>query len=325
MKLNISAGLWVFGDFAERYVPGGYHDEMDLDKQLEIMSGIEGLDGIGVVYPTYPLPGDPDGLVKKLNDFNLKVGDITVDNYGDRKWRHGAFSSNDEKIRKENIKICKETIDFAAQIPGTTVTTWPAHDGFDYSFQTNYKDGWKYLIESYKEICSHNLNVKIAVEYKPKDPRQRQYISNVGKVMMLINDVGMDNITVAFDTGHALMGQENLAEDVVILDNHNKLGTIHLNENYRDADPDLIFGSIVFWENIEMYYFLNKTNFGGWNEIDIASPRDDRIKSLKVTVKMALKYKELADRLSKHSDQIDKNLINYRFADNMELITELIL
>jgi len=324
MKLNISAGLWVFGDFAERYVPGGYHDEIDFERQLEIMSGIEGLDGIGIVYPTYPLPDDPDKLVEKLSDFNLKVGDITVDNYGDRKWRQGAFSSNEEKIRKDNIDICKETIDFAAQIPGTTVTTWPAHDGFDYSFQTNYRDGWKYLVESYKEICSYNSNVKIAVEYKSKDPRQRQYVSNVGKTMMLLNDVDMDNIMAALDTGHALMSQENLAEDVVLLDSHDKLGTIHLNENYRDSDPDLIFGTIVFWENIEMYYYLNKTGFKGWNEIDIVSPRDDRIKSLKITVKMALKYKELADRLNGHSEVLDKNLDNYRFADNMELITDLI-
>jgi len=218
----------------------------------------------------------------------------------------------------------QEAVDFAAQIPGASCRIWPAHDGFDYPFQVNYEDGWKYLIESYKEICSHNPKVKISVEYKQKDPRQRQYISNIGKMMMLFNDVGMDNLTGALDTGHALMSQENLAEDVVILLTHEKLNEIHLNENYRDSDPDLIFGTIAFWENLEMYYYLNKYNFSGWNEVDITSPRDDRVKALKLAVKMALKYNELAERLMEHKNEIEENLNGYHFADNMNLITDIL-
>ena len=76
--------------------------------------------------------------------------------------------------------------------------------------------------------------------------------------MMMFSDVGMDNFTGALDTGHALMSQESLAEDVVILATHGKLNEVHLNECYRDADPDMIFGTVMFWENLEMYYYLNK-------------------------------------------------------------------
>ena len=164
----------------------------------------------------------------------------------------------------------------------------------------------------------------VSVEYKQKDPRQRQYVSDIGKMMMLFNDVGMDNFTGALDTGHALMSQESLAEDVVILATHGKLNEVHLNENYRDSDPDMIFGTIAFWENLEMYYYLNKYDFSGWHEIDIIAPRDDRVKALKLAVKMTLKYDELAKRLLKHQDEIEKNLGGYHFADNMELIMDLL-
>ena len=323
MELHISTYVGILGSYSERYVPDGYYEPIDTKKQLEILSEIDGIEGIGVIYPDDWFPKDPDRLVDLLGDYNLKVADITVENYTNRIFKHGAYCTNEKNVREENIKLCKEVIDFAAAIPGTVVTMWPGHDGFDYPFQASYQDGWKNMVESFQELCQHNPQVNIAVEYKQKDPRQRFYVGNMGKAMMLINDVGMDNLKVAFDTGHSLMSLESLAESAILLDMHDSLGTIHLNDNYRDADPDLIFGALAFWDNLEMYYYLNKTDYCGWNEIDIVSPRDDRRKSLELTVKLTRKYKALADRLAAKSDVIDKNLKGYRFADNMNLITDL--
>ncbi len=218
----------------------------------------------------------------------------------------------------------KETIDFGKAVKADSVLIWPAHDGFDYPFQTDYRDGWKYLVESLQEIGEYDRSVKIAVEYKSKDPRQKLYVSNVGKAMMLINDVGLDNVGGVIDVGHALMAQESLAESLMVLDMHNKLYQIHLNENYKDADPDMIFGTINFWEILEFFYFLDKTDFKGWCSIDIIAPRDDRAKSLEVGVKLIYKYQALVEKLIAHSDEIDKNLKNCRFADNMDLITDIL-
>ena len=180
------------------------------------------------------------------------------------------------------------------------------------------------MTDSLREICARNPKVKIAVEYKQKDPRQRQYLSNVGKTMMLINDVGAPNLSAALDTGHALMSQENLAESAVILNSHGRLGTIHLNDNYRDADPDMIFGSVAFWDNLELYYYLKRMDYRGWHEIDITSPRDDRRKSAALVVKMARLYERLAEKLVEKSARIEENLKGYRLADNMDLITDIL-
>ncbi len=324
MKPKISSHLWVLGSFAERYVPSGYFKDMDVERKLEIMSETEGFDGLLVFYPTNPLPEDPQKMKQLLGNYGLKVATTAVENFTDPKWKHGALSTTDRKIRKENIKLCKEAIDFTAEFEDVSIRIWPAHDGFDYPFQVDYADGWKYLVESYQELCSYNTNVKIALEYKQKDPRQRQYINNVGKMMLFFNDVGYDNLTGALDSGHALMSQESLAEDVALLATHGKLHEVHLNECYRDADPDLIFGTLMFWENLEMYYYLNKYNFNGWNEIDIIAPRDDREKSFHLAVKMTLRYDLMAKNLLKHRGEIEENLKNYRFADNMEKISDLI-
>ena len=326
MKLNVDAHLWCLGTYAERYVPGGYFDELSTDKRLEIMSKIEGLTGLFTFYPMEaPLPSDPDALVKKLDNFGLKVSNIAVECWSDRKWKHGSFATNDANIRKEVVKLFKESIDFAKAVNADSVLLWPAHDGFDYPFQVNYADGWKNMVETVREIAEYDPGVKIALEAKSKDPRQKQYISNTGKAMALINDVGLDNVGGALDVGHSLMAQENLAESLMLLDSHKKLVQIHLNENYKDADPDMIFGTINFWEILEFFYYLNKTDFEGWSSVDIISGRDDREKSLSLSIKLVWKFKELADKLSKHSDEIDSNLKGYRFADNMNLITDMIL
>jgi sugar phosphate isomerase/epimerase len=324
MKLNVDAHLWCLGTYGERYVPGGYFEEIPVDKQLDIMSGIEGLTGLFVFYPFAPLPGEPDKLVKKLDSFGLKVSNIAVECWSDRKWKYGAFSTNQADIRKEVVKMFKEAIDFSKEIGADSVLLWPAHDGLDYPFQTNYSEGWKNMVETVGEICAYDREVKIALEAKSKDPRQKQYISNTGKALALINDVGAPNLGAAIDVGHALMAQENLAESLALLDTHNRLYQIHLNENYKDADPDMIFGTINFWELLEFFYFLSKTQFSGWSSVDIIAPRDDREKSLKLSVKLVWKYKEMADKLLKHEKEIEENMKGYRFVDNMELITDIL-
>ena len=270
------------------------------------------------------MPADPERLLKRLADHNLRVSNLCTECWSDRKWKFGAFTTRETNIRREAIKLLKETIDFGKAIGADSILLWPAHDGFDYPFQADYRDGWRRLVESLQEIGEHDRDMKIAVEYKSKDPRQRQYVSNVGKLMMLLNDVGLDNVGGVIDVGHALMVQENLAESLVILDSHKKLYQIHLNENYRDADPDLIFGTVNFWDILEFFYHLNKTSFAGWCSIDIISPRDDGVRSLEVGIKLIHKYQALAARLAVHAPTIDANLQRCRFVDNLDLIIDLL-
>jgi len=324
MKLNVDAHLWCLGTYAERYVPGGYFDEMTVEQQLDAMSKIKGITGLFTFYPVAPLPNDPDKLVKKIGDYGLKVSNMAVECFGDRKWKHGSFCSNDAKIRKEAVKIFKEAIDFGRAVKAGSVLLWPAHDGYDYVFQVNYIEGWKYMVETVREIGEYAGDMKIAIEAKIKDPRQKQYISDTGKAMAFINEVGLANVGCALDIGHALAAAEGIGESVALLDYWGKLYQIHINENYKDADPDMIFGTVNFWEILEFYYYLNKTKYNGWCAIDIIAPRDDRVKSLALGVKLIWKYQDLALKLLKHEKEIDDNLKGYRFADNMDLITDLI-
>ncbi|MFO8086825.1 MAG: TIM barrel protein, partial [Bacteroidales bacterium] len=160
LALRINAHIGVLGTFNERYVPGGYFDEIEFDKMLEIMGKIEGLDGLSVWYPGHPLIDEPEKLKKKLENNNLEIADIGPEIWSDRKWKYGTISATDKKIRKEAIKIIKHNIDLAVELNAYSVLLWPAHDGFDYSFQVNYDKSWGYMIESLNEVGEHNRDVK---------------------------------------------------------------------------------------------------------------------------------------------------------------------
>ena len=324
MKLNVDAHLWCLGTYSERYVPGGYYDELTAEQQLEIMSKIKGLSGLFTFYPAAPLPDDPDKLVKKVESYGLKVSNIAVECWGNRKWKYGSFCTNDKKIRKETINLFKDAIDFAKAVKASSVMLWPAHDGYDYVFQVNYIEAWKYLVETIREIGEYAGDMKIAVEAKNKDPRQKQFISDTGKAMAFVNEVNLKNVGCALDIGHALAAGEGIGESVALLDYWGKLNQIHINENYKDADPDMIFGTVNFWEILEFYYYLNKTKYDGWCAIDIIAPRDDRAKSLALGVKLMWKYQEMVQKLLKHEKEIDENLKGYHFVDNMDLISDLL-
>ncbi|MFC2159214.1 sugar phosphate isomerase/epimerase family protein [Actinomycetota bacterium] len=319
--MRINTHLGCLGNFAERYVPEGYQDKLDFRSQLEIISSVEGLDGLNISYPGVE---DPGKLLEILSEYNIQVSDLTVDTWSDRKWKLGSISSGDKKIRDDAIKLIKEAMDVSIELGAHSVLVWPAHDGFDYTFQAHYLDAWNNMIDSLEEIGEHDPKVKVAIEYKQKDPRGKSYIENMGKLLLLIKSLNVGNIGVAFDTGHALFAEERLAESLMIIDKYQKLYQIHLNDNNRDADPDLVFGSINFWDTLEFFYWLRNIKYEGWLNVDVMSPRDNRKKTLELTIKLIKDYEKMADRLGSVSEEIDKNLRVHSFSENMLLIREIL-
>ncbi len=324
MALRINAHLGCLGTFSERYVPGGYYEAIDFESALEVMSKIDGLDGLGVWYPGHPYIEDPDKLKAKLMQYGLRVADIGPEIWSDPIFKNGSISSSDARVRKQAIKLIKHTMDLAVELNAYSVLLWPAHDGFDYSFQADYDMAYSHMLESLEEIGQHNPSVKVAIEYKQRDPRAKSYIEDVGKLMFMIANLKATNIGGAMDLGHALFALERPAESIVLLHKFDKLYQVHLNDNYRDGDPDMLFGSVNFWDTLELFYYLKKIGFAGWLNIDTVTPRNDRAKMLELAVKFIKDYERLAEKLLAKSEYIDKNLKDHNFVENMSMIREII-
>lgn len=206
----------------------------------------------------------------------LKVASVAVDTFADPVFQNGSFSSVDPKVRALAIERAKDAIDFAESIDCRVVTTWPGQDGYDYLFQSDYIKQRTLFQDAMKEICDYNPNMTITMEYKIKEPRTHCFISTVGSALMMCADSGKENLGIALDYGHAALGYETPAEAVAMCKMYgDRLKHIHINDNYRLWDDDMIVGSVHTLEFIEFIYWLRRTGYQGYMTLDQFPYRED--------------------------------------------------
>ena len=89
-------------------------------------------------------------------------------------------------------------------------------------------------------------------------------------------EIGEENCGAVLDYGHVLLGYESPAEAVAMLDKYGKrLFHVHINDNYRLWDDDMIVGSVHTLEYLEFFYWLRRTGYDGYLTIDQYPYRED--------------------------------------------------
>jgi xylose isomerase len=157
------------------------------------------------------------------------------------------------------------------------VDVWPGQDGYDYCFQADYVEAWKWLRDGLAACEKHTDRVRVLVEYKLKEPRTHCFVTNAAKVLLLLQ--GLDKVGVLLDVGHALAAGENIAEAAALLASHGKLDYLHLNDNYRSWDDDMMVGSVHLVEYLELAYWLKRLGYKGWLTLDIFPYREDGVRA----------------------------------------------
>ena len=316
--LKIEASGASFSRCADRFVTAGYREGQDAEAQLDKLAQIRGLDGIPLMVPLEYK--SLDYIKKRLGELGKGVGTIAPDTYINPKWKDGSLSSLSPNVRGSMISLVKESMDICAEFEGSDVLLWLAHDGYTYPFEADYEERMYILQDSLAECCEYRRDVKLSIEYKQKEPKTRQYISCIGKSLCICDDVDAKNLGVVVDFGHALYGGENPAESLYWAYGRNKLFHVHLNDNYRGWDDDLIPGSISFWETLEFFWALKNIGYDGWVTIDIFPSHIDGDKALQLAVDNVVMFQKLAERLS--SDEIKKLQSEDKTADILKLVKE---
>jgi xylose isomerase len=315
--LKIDSALTSFSVCSDRFVRQGYRDALELEAQLELAAQVEGLQGIAFDYPTQF--EDPVRTKELLGKYGFRAGMVEIDMYSEAQWKYGSLTAADPAVRRKAMERVKRGIDFAAEVEAADVQLWLGQDGYEYPFQADYASAWDRLAESLREAAEYRPDVKITVEYKAKEPRARCFIANAGTALALVNDVGLPNIGVTLDVGHSLMAKENPAEAAVLLARYKRLFHLHINDNYRDWDHDLLPGTVNFWDTLEFFYWLRKVNFDGWFGIDIYPYREDGLKALSKTVQWIHRFYEVAGSLD------ERKLAQFRSADEPIEIMDMLM
>jgi sugar phosphate isomerase/epimerase len=138
-----------------------------------------------------------------------------------------------------------------------------------------YIKAYDWIIEGLIECAEHNPGVNIAVEYKVKEPRTHILVGSAAKTLLVVNAVNRPNVGVNLDTGHANMGYESLAETLALIKRFgDRLMHLHLNDNYRYWDDDMIPGSVHTLEWMEFFYWLDRIGYKEWISLDVFAFRE---------------------------------------------------
>ncbi len=274
MKRNYSVFLGNVGSCSDRYC-AAYGKPYSIEELFQRAATVPHLRGVDLVLTPELLDGF-DTVKTMLKSTGLAAVSLAVDHFTQAKWQQGSFSSPDPAIRRDAVVDTKRAMDLAAELGCDLVTIWPGQDGYDYPFQADYEQERTHFADGVREACRYNPAIRIALEYKAKEPRARCYLNNTAAALLTIRETGEANCGAALDFGHVLLGYESPAEAVAMLHKYgNKLFHIHINDNYRLWDDDMIVGSVHTLEYLEFFHWLRRVGYEGYLTIDQFPYRED--------------------------------------------------
>ena len=290
-KYSIITGF--MGQIRDRFIE--YQPPRPMEEMVKMASKVKGCTGLEVVYPQNFT--DPVVVKKILDDYGLKASTVNLNTKGEEVFRFGSFSSPNPKARKTAVEMLKIAMDAAAELGCNMVTTAPLNDGADYPFELDFIRAYNDAAESVYEAASHRSDVTVCLEYKLSEPRVHCLFNNAGKMAAFCEKVGLPNVGVTLDVGHALQSGEIPADSLAFLHSLNRQFYIHINDNFRNWDWDMVPGAINLWDYVEFAMYMNRVGYDGWITADVFPQRHDPIKIMEKTFEWMDFIFELADRL----------------------------
>ena len=113
---------------------------------------IQGLDFVDFNYPQH---FGKSVTLKKINaalkEVGLQTGSVCI-RFPDTFYL-GAFSNPDEKLRDKAVSIAVDGCRWAADLGARDLIVWSPYDGYDYNFQVNYLETWKWTVEAFQKLA----------------------------------------------------------------------------------------------------------------------------------------------------------------------------
>jgi xylose isomerase len=295
--MNKLAVITAFlGGVKNRYIT--YKPDRTLEEKFTLAAQIERLDGLELCYPADF--ADVGLLHSLLDGHGFGVSSVNVRSRRTGKWLRGAFTSPHAAERAEVVDDFRRAMDLAASIGSTRISTCPLNDGHDYVFEMNYLDAYRYAEETFAAICAHDPALQVCIEYKWNDPRTRCLFASAGETLAFCQSVGAPNLGVTLDIGHALLAGERPAQSVALLARAGKLFYVHLNDNDRQWDWDMLPGAYNVWDFVEFLYYLREVGYtDDWYAYDVMSKESDTVATFNLATKLTRRLERLAERIDR--------------------------
>jgi xylose isomerase len=261
-KPRFAARLNSFRVGAQAYWPlrNGKPTTLDL---IGRAAKARGLDCVDLNYPDHLETYDERRLVEAMGELGVALNGYAMRYYDNDAYKLGAFTHPDPKIRREAIDLTKRGLDSLAAAGGRLMTLWMGQDGFDYSFQADYRRLWDDTIEAMREVADHNPAIDVSIEYKPNEPRSFSLMPNATSTLLAIRDIDRPNLGVTLDFAHVLYADEMPACAAALVARSSRLLGVHLNDGYGKRDDGLMVGAAHPIQTLELIYALDRIGYQG--------------------------------------------------------------
>jgi xylose isomerase len=292
---EFGAGLWHFASYVDRYATDGYAPPVTTLEQIERAGSVGDLSYVDVPYP-FTEGVTVEDVKAALEAQGLQAIGVTPEIYM-RKYAKGAFTNPDAAVRADLLAFLDEAADVVRALGAKYLKVWPGQDGWDYPFLVSHAQQWELAVSGMRELAQANPDVKMVIEYKPREPRQKMFWDSAAKTALGIKAMGVDNVGVLLDFGHALFGGESPAAAAQLLIDHGLLWAMDVNDNLRGWDDDMVVGTVHPVEVFEFFYTLKVNNWQGVWQLDQFPFREDTVEAARLSIRFLKAIHRALDEL----------------------------
>ena len=268
-------GLWTVGNPGKD--PFGHETRPSLDP-VESVERLADLGAYGVNFhdddlvPPGSTPTEREAIVKRfrraLDATGMKVPMATTNLFSRPVFKEGAFTANDPQVRRFAIQKTCQSVDLGAELGARVFVMWGGREGVEADAAKDIQVALQRYKEAIDLVCQHirerGLDLRIALEPKPNEPRGDILLPTVGHALAFIGElehpemVGL-NPEFAHETMSGLSFSHAVAQTLW----HGKLFHIDLNaQRIGKYDQDFRFGS----EGIrDAFYTVKVLEDAGWD------------------------------------------------------------
>jgi xylose isomerase len=271
--MKTSLGIWALGPMVTRFVPGGYQPEHAGESTAAKVARAVG--GLGDLIDDYEFHYPQELSEDNLDEVRAALGEhgiyaIATGTHLNPLFGRGGLSSPDKRVRRQAVDEAVRAADFAASV-GAHLILWPGIEGYNYPFQTPYREAWAGFVDGVGEVAARcqELGITLFLEHKNSEPAMKILMRNVGMTLHVIHTLrarGITSVKVNMDWQHLLMNGESLAEYAALLAAEDLLGHQHANSGWGTFDDDNMVGATAFMETLELALELRRASYGANGE-----------------------------------------------------------
>jgi xylose isomerase len=292
--MKTSLGIWAFGPMVTRFLPGGYQPQWAGESTAERVR--RAVDGLGDLIDGYEFHYPQELDESNLAEVREALGDrdiycLASGLHLDARFGRGGLTSPDPDTRQEARRRTVAAADFAGSL-GAHFIVWPGIEGYNYPFQTPYRESWDWLLEGLGEAAEkcRERGVLLFLEHKNSEPAMKIFMRNIGMTLHVVHKLraqGIDNVKVNMDWQHLIMNGESLGEYAALLAGEDLLGHQHANSGWGVFDDDNMVGATAFMETLELALELRRARYGEQGErlgFDLYPYTEDQVAAVRRSV-----------------------------------------